>query len=98
MKANIFDARKVVERYDADQDKKLGFWEFSNMFLSVDPLLRDDLEGRKAVWDMGFETKEQVRRLLKKVIELEDTVEGIRQRIAREASVSLKKAFEAIDV
>ena len=47
---------------------------------------------------MGFETKEQVRRLLKKVIELEDTVEGIRQRIAREASVSLKKAFEAIDV
>ncbi len=41
------DARLLVARYDADEDMKLGFWEFSNMFLPVEPVARDELERRK---------------------------------------------------
>lgn len=41
------DARLLISRFDADEDTRLGFWEFSNIFLPVDPVLRDDLERRK---------------------------------------------------
>ncbi len=45
---DISDIRLYVERYDADRDQRLGFWEFSNSLLPVDTLVRDDLERRKA--------------------------------------------------
>jgi hypothetical protein len=32
---DIADARMIVERYDADKDGKLGFWEFSNAILPI---------------------------------------------------------------
>ena len=34
----------LLERYDADADNKLNFWEFSNIFLPVDQELRQKVE------------------------------------------------------
>ena len=40
------DVSLVRFRFDADEDGRLGFWEFANMFLPVDPALRDEVERR----------------------------------------------------
>lgn len=32
---DIIDAKLIVDRYDADKDGRLGFWEFSNSLLPV---------------------------------------------------------------
>jgi Ca2+-binding EF-hand superfamily protein len=87
----------LVDRYDADRDGKLGFWEFSNALLPVETLVRDDLERRRAQFEMGYETKEILRRVFRKVIDTETIIESLRQRIARESSVQLRKAFDALD-
>lgn len=34
-------------RYDSDQDGRLGFLEFSNAFLPLDLRMRDELESRQ---------------------------------------------------
>lgn len=67
-----------MARYDADQDQKLGFWEFANMFLPNDNIYRDELERRKAVWELGFETKELIRRHLRRLLDHESIIEGFR--------------------
>jgi Ca2+-binding EF-hand superfamily protein len=40
------DAILFYNRYDSDQDGKLGFWEFSNSLMPLDIRLRDDLENK----------------------------------------------------
>jgi hypothetical protein len=72
------DATLLVSRYDSDGDGKLGFWEFSNIFMPNDNLIRDDLERRKAEWDISASTKELVRRVLRKVVDSEQMIESIR--------------------
>lgn len=32
---DIADARLLIERYDADKDGRVGFWEFSNAILPI---------------------------------------------------------------
>ncbi len=81
----IDDAKLFVDRYDADKDGKLGFWEFANSLLPIDALMRDDLERRKATWSMSYETKELVRRVFRRLIDAENMLESIRHRIARES-------------
>lgn len=46
VKARETDIALLRERYDADQDGRVGFWEFANIFLPIDPTVRDDLERR----------------------------------------------------
>jgi hypothetical protein len=41
------DIKLFFDRYDSDQDGKLGFWEFSNSLLPLDIRQRDDLENRQ---------------------------------------------------
>lgn len=94
---DVADAKLVVDRYDSDKDTRLGFWEFSNALLPIDTLMRDDLERRKAVWDLGHETKELLRRAFRKIVDAECMLESIRQRINREKSVSLRAAFDSLD-
>ncbi|CDW85848.1 ef hand family protein [Stylonychia lemnae] len=94
---DISDVKLYVERYDADRDNKLGFWEFSNSLLPVETIVRDDLERRRAQFDLSYETKELLRRTFRKLIDAETMIENLRQRIAREQSVSLRKAFDQID-
>ena len=45
--ANESDLALLRERYDADQDGRLGFWEFASIFLPIDPTLRDSVEKRQ---------------------------------------------------
>eukprot|EP00347_Sterkiella_histriomuscorum_P020122 403339023 len=97
LSCDIADAKLIVARYDTDQDQKLGFWEFSNIFLPIQPLLRDELERRQAQWDISFDSKELVRRLLRLILESEIMMENIRQRIDRQVTVSVRKAFDSID-
>jgi Ca2+-binding EF-hand superfamily protein len=44
---DIADARLIIDRYDADKDGRLGFWELSNAFLPIQANLRDEIEMRK---------------------------------------------------
>ena len=97
VKCDIADAKLLLARHDADLDSKLGFWEFANMFLPADNIVRDELERRKAVWEVGFETKELIRRHLRRLLDQEGIIEGIRQRISREHNVNIRKAYNQID-
>jgi len=45
--ANDSDIVLLRERFDADQDGRLGFWEFASIFLPIDPTLRDSVERRQ---------------------------------------------------
>jgi len=65
--------------------------------MPIDTLTRDDLERKKAVWDLGFETKELLRRTFRKIVDAECIMENIRQRIGKQSTVSLRKAFDALD-
>jgi Ca2+-binding EF-hand superfamily protein len=56
---DIADARLIIDRYDADKDGRLGFWEFSNTLLPIQSSLRDELEMRKgSSAEFSSETKE----------------------------------------
>ena len=63
----------------------------------MDTLIRDDLERRKAQFEISFETKELIRRVFRKLIDAENIIEHLRQRIARETQVQLRSAFDALD-
>ena len=94
---SVDEVQMYIERYDSDRDKKLGFWEFSNSLLPVETLVRDDLERRRAQFELSYETKELLRRTFRKLLDAESIVENLRQRIAREKAVSLRKAFDGMD-
>lgn len=53
LQSSASDIRLLVNRYDADKDGKLGFWEFCNSLLPIDEVLRDEVERRKAVWELS---------------------------------------------
>ena len=75
------DISIFFSRYDADQDGKLGFWEFSNALLPIDIRLRDDLENRQQSLELQFETKDLMKRVLRRAIDIELQMEGIRGKI-----------------
>jgi Ca2+-binding EF-hand superfamily protein len=94
---DIADARLIVDRYDADKDGRLGFWEFSNALLPIQSDLRDDIERRRAIFDISNDTLDLLKKTFRKVIDAEGMLEGIRQRIQREKSVNLRQAFDSLD-
>lgn len=75
---DIADARLIIDRYDADKDGRLGFWEFSNSLLPIYAGLRDDVEMRKAVWDISSETLELMKKTFRCIVDSEAMIEGIR--------------------
>ena len=84
---DIADSRLIIDRYDADKDGKLGFWEFSNALLPIQGGLRDDVEMRKAIWEISHETLELLKKTFRCIIDSEAMIESIRQRISRERSI-----------
>lgn len=46
LSCDLADAKLVTARYDADEDGRLSYWEFANMFLPVETKQRKDLEFR----------------------------------------------------
>lgn len=43
------DAHLLLNRYDADEDGSLTFWEFANILLPVDDVLRQEMLGREPI-------------------------------------------------
>lgn len=78
---DIHDARLIVDRYDADKDGKLGFWEFSNALLPIQPGLRDEIERKRAIWDISAETLDILKKTFRHLLDAEAMIEGIRQRL-----------------
>ena len=63
---NENDAKLLISRYDGDQDTRLGYWEFSNMLMPMEPSLRDDLERRKTPpVEMSSETRSKLKSLFR---------------------------------
>ena len=80
----------------------MGFWEFSNLLLPLDPRLRDDLERRKTRnlnSEINFETKDLLRKYFKKLVSCECMIEGIRSRIKKDksGSINMREVFDIID-
>lgn len=65
--------------------------------MPIDSLIRDDLERKKAQWEMGYETKELLRKVFSEIIDGERIMERIRYNINKEQFVSLRRAFDSLD-
>jgi hypothetical protein len=61
---DLNDARLVTARYDADEDGRLSYWEFANMFLPVEINSRKDLEFRNRQ-DMTAKTTNLFKSMLR---------------------------------
>lgn len=91
------DSSLVVYRYDCDGDSRLGYWEFSNMLMPMEPKVRDDLERRRAVKEMGAETKSLLKSVMRQVIDAESMVESIRQNVKKNLTAPLRSVFDELD-
>lgn len=61
----------LFNRYDSDQDGRIGFWEFSNALLPIDTRMREEIEARNQSYDMSYETRERMTNLLRKCLDVE---------------------------
>lgn len=43
---SLTEADLIINRYDSDGDGKIGYWEFANMVLTCDPVLREEIDRR----------------------------------------------------
>ena len=88
------DCRLLMVRYDADEDLRLGFWEFCNILMPIEPTLREELERRAGIEEMSSETKLLVKTVLRHAIDTECMVESIRQTVEKSMPVSLRAIFD----
>ena len=88
------DCRLLMVRYDADEDLRLGFWEFCNILMPIEPTLREELERRAGIEEMSSETKLLVKTVLRHAIDTECMVESIRQTVEKSMPVSLRAVFD----
>ena len=72
------DCRLLLVRYDADEDMRLGFWEFCNILMPIEPTLREELERRASVEEMTEETGMALKTVFRHAIDSECMVESIR--------------------
>mmetsp|Transcript_17510 Transcript_17510/g.29497 ORF Transcript_17510/g.29497 Transcript_17510/m.29497 type:complete len:157 (+) Transcript_17510:1538-2008(+) len=95
------DVELFFYRYDSDQDGRLGFWEMSNSVLPLDLRQRDEIEQRQATYQLSYETRELLKRVLRKAIETEAQVEHVRhklQMILRKLeNVDVRQIFSHLD-
>lgn len=89
----------LLERYDADADNKLNFWEFSNMFLPIDQELRQRVESRtgSAQKLLSTETRTLVIGLLGRLVDAENMIEDIRNQCKQSEFGSLREIFDEFD-
>ena len=72
------DCRLLLVRYDADEDMRLGFWEFCNILMPIEPTLREELERRASIEEMTSETGMMLKTVFRHAIDAECMVEHIR--------------------
>lgn len=46
--------------------------------LPIDVIMRDELERKRGSWELGYETKELIRRTFRKVVDTETMLEMMR--------------------
>ena len=88
------DCRLLLVRYDADEDMRLGFWEFSNILMPIEPTLREELERRTDNEEMSSGTKLLLKTVLRHAIDTECMVESIRQTVEKNMPMSLRAIFD----
>jgi len=100
------DCLLLFKRYDQNNDGKLSFKEFCN---AVTPLSKEyaqllssrpdffSTRARNPEEFFNGETREELRRLWRKLIQTEQASEDIRENIIRRSSFSLLEAFQFID-
>lgn len=91
------DCRLLLVRYDADEDLRLGFWEFCNILMPIEPTLREELERRAGIEEMSSETKLLLKTVLRHAIDTECMVESIRQTVEKHMPLSLRAIFDSLD-
>ncbi len=89
------DATLLLKRYDADCDSKLNFWEFTNIFMPLDETVKAKLDGRTSS-GLSNATKSMVIGLLGRIIDVENSIEEIRQKIKGFGS-SLRQIYDEFD-
>ena len=72
------DCRLLLVRYDADEDMRLGFWEFCNILMPIEPTLREELERRASIEEMTEETGMALKTVFRHAIDSECMIESIR--------------------
>lgn len=89
------DAQLIVTRFDTDLDSKVGFWEFTNIFLPIDSAPRARLEARPSPnsKELSKETIRMVKKVLGSVVDAENMVEEIRKSVQRMTD-SLRSLFD----
>ena len=87
----------MLVRYDADEDMRLGFWEFCNIMMPIEPTLREELERRASVEAMSSETEMMLKTVLRHAIDAECMVESIRQTVEKNMPSSLRAVFDQLD-
>lgn len=94
---NPRDVGHMYRRYDSDQDGRLGFWEFSNALLPVDPRHREDVEQRQSAVPISHETMDLLKRVLRRAIEAEAQAEGLRRKVAAGLKGGARAVFTEVD-
>lgn len=90
------DAELLIARYDYDRDGSLNFWEFSNIFLPVNDMLkRDVLQRPKAQLAVSQYGHDLIRRYLNSVVNLEHIHKMRRE--TQFSGFSAKDMFESMD-
>jgi hypothetical protein len=97
LSCDLSDAKLVTARYDADEDGRLSYWEFANMFLPVETEIRKDLEFRTRQARFDGNTLNLFKSVLRAHLTTETLVESIRQRLGFNVPIKLKDVFNQID-
>merc|ERR1712166_1707183 len=97
LSCDLSDAKLVTARYDADEDGRLSYWEFANMFLPVEIEIRKELEFRPRQTRFGDNTINLFKATLRAHLTTETLVESIRQRLGFNVPVKLRDVFNQID-
>jgi len=80
----------VFDRYDSDQDGRLGIWEFTNQLLPTENTIRDEVEHRDSAYDMTYDTRDCLVNVFRKCIDVEVEVEMLRQRVNQSMGISIR--------
>jgi hypothetical protein len=85
-----------MSRFDANMDGRLGYWEFSNMFMPQEPRHRRDLETRRAK-GMTVDVEHKIRAVIIAVMKAEERMEEIRVFVRDNITEPLREFFHEMD-
>ena len=93
---DLADATLLTARYDADEDGRLSYWEFANMFLPGQAKARSELSARKP-GPVSDQTYSMFKAMLRAVLNAEAMCENLRQKLQTGVSATLRELFDRLD-